>query len=222
MSRNFNQQKYSEAKHKVVVVAAGPGAGKSSLIEGAIVSAELADAGLLLPRYYVTRSPREDRDESNYNFVTPEEFEDAWEAGKMFERVTYNGHFYGSQSPEAVFDEAGLGPNNPAVAIYDLDIQEGVPALLDNFTGAFLVAIRTHNDRKREEKLLTERMRGRGDPEDEIRCRLELYYKHEKSLLFEGAGPIHPNIIIENVGELAVAQSAFNFAILNGTQPAEG
>ncbi len=222
MSREFSPEKYRDSAHKVVVVAGGSGAGKTSLIQGAIASTELAGSGLILPGYYVTRPPRKDRDETNYNFVTPEQFDEAWEARKMFERASYNGHFYGSQSPEAVFSETGKKPEDPALAIYDLDIQEGVPALLKNYPRTLFIAIQTYKDREREEPLLTERMRGRGDPEDEIRCRLELYYKHEKSLLFEGAGPIHPNIIIENVGELAVAQSAFNFAILNGTQPAEG
>lgn len=219
MASEFNPEEYRESPHKVVIVSGGSGSGKTSLIEGAIASDELTESGLILPRYYVTRPPREDRDETNYNFVTPAEFEEAWREGKMFERATYNGNFYGSQSPEAAFSEAAKKPEDPAVALYDLDIQEGVLALLDNFPGALLVAIRTHTDRKREEKLLTERMRGRGDSEDEIRRRLDIYYEHEKSLLFEGAGPIHPNIIIVNVGELAVAQSAFNHAILNGSLP---
>lgn len=220
MASKFNPEEYQESLRKVVIVAGGSGAGKTSLIEGAVASVELADSGLILPSYYVTRPPREDRDETNYNFVTPDEFEEAWEARKMFERATYNGNFYGSQSPDAVFDEAGLGPDDPAVAIYDLDIQEGVPALLKNCPGALLVAIRTYKDRELEEPLLIERMRGRGDSEDEISHRLGIYYEREKSLLFEGAGDIQPNITIVNVGELAVAQSAFNFAILNGTHPA--
>jgi guanylate kinase len=219
MASEFNSEDYRESAHKVVIVAGGSGSGKTSLIEGAIASDELDDSGLILPSYYVTRPPRVDRVETNYNFVTPEEFKKAWDARKMFERTEYNGYLYGSQSPEAVFEEARLGPDDPAVAIYDLDIQEGVPALLENSPGALLIAIRTYEDRKLEEPLLIERMRGRGDSEDEINHRLSIYYEREKSLLFEGASDNQPNIIIVNVGELAVAQSAFNLAILNGTLP---
>lgn len=222
MASKFNPEEYQESPRKVVIVAGGSGSGKTSLIEGAIASDELADSGLILPSYYVTRPPREDRVETNYNFVTPDKFEKAWADSEMFERTEYNGYLYGSQSPDAVFDQAGLGPDDPAVTIYDLDIEEGVPALLKNCPGALLVAIRTYIDREREEPLLIERMRGRGDSEDEISDRLGIYYEREKSLLFEGTGDIQPNITIVNVGELAVAQSAFNFAIMNGTQPVEG
>ncbi len=70
-----------------------------------------------------------------------------------------------------------------------------------------------------EGALLTERMRGRGDSEDEINHRLSIYYEREKSLLFERASHIQPNITIVNVGDLAIAQSAFNYAIINGSLP---
>lgn len=216
MSREFSPEKYRKSPHKVVVVAAGPGAGKSSLIEGAIESPELAESGLILPRYFVTRAPRKDRKETNYNFVTREEFEVAWDAGKMFERASYNGDFYGSESPNAAFERARLNAVDHATVIYDLDIQEGVPALLENYPEAMFVANRSYEDRDREEPLIIKRMRERGTSHKEINDRLDIYYKDQKPLLFEGAGDIMPDIIIENVGELAVAQAEFNYAILNG------
>ncbi len=218
MSRVFNPEEYRDSTRKVVVVAAGPGAGKSSLIEGAMTSTDLANQKLILPRYYVTREPREDRLEPNYNFVTEEEFEKAWTAGKMFERVRYNGKLYGSQSPDAVFDNADLNESDRALIVYDLDIKEGVPALLDNCPEALFIAIRTFQDRAQEEPLLIERMLGRGTPIDEINERLRDYYETQKPLLFEGASDIQPDIIIENLGEFAVVQTTFNYAIINGSQ----
>lgn len=78
---------------KHIYILVGPsGAGKDYLLGRALTT----HPGLYSIPSYTTRPPRTKQAAHPFHYVTQAEFDDAWSAGKILERVVEHGHCYGT------------------------------------------------------------------------------------------------------------------------------
>jgi len=128
-----------------------------------------------------TRPRRPTESDLAYEFVDEQEFLARVSAGYFLEWASYHGHLYGTPVPQA----------HEGVTLFEIELQ-GAHSLLKIDPTAFVVAL----EPARIEDL-EERMRSRGDREEQIAIRLE----DAQSEIAEGrkiAGLVVVNEVLEN------------------------
>ena len=160
---------------KLFLVSAPSGAGKSSLIDAVLVSANQSDLPLELSISYTTRSPR--KGESNgiqYFFISEEDFLDKKNSDFFLEYAEVHGNWYGT-SVDFVQSKLSSGVN----LILEIDVQgfRQINDLSLNHDSIFILPPSIHS--------LEERIKSRGDEDlESINLRLknakdELAYANE-------------------------------------------
>ncbi len=149
---------------KLFLVSAPSGAGKSSLIDAVLASADESDLPLELSISYTTRLPR--RGESNgsqYFFISEEDFLDKKNSNFFLEHAEVHGNWYGT-SVDFVQSKLSSGIN----LILEIDVQ-GFRQINDmplNYDSIFILPPSIHS--------LEERIKSRGDEDIEsINLRLK-------------------------------------------------
>ena len=160
---------------KLFLVSAPSGAGKSSLIDAVLASANKSDLPLELSISYTTRSPR--KGESNgiqYFFISEEDFLDKKNSNFFLEHAEVHGNWYGT-SVDFVKSKLSSGVN----LILEIDVQgfRQINNLSLNYDSIFILPPSIQS--------LEERIKTRGDEDLEaINLRLknaieELAYANE-------------------------------------------
>ena len=160
---------------KLFLVSAPSGAGKSSLIDAVLASANKSDLPLEVSISYTTRSPR--KGESNgiqYFFISEEDFLDKKNSNFFLEHAEVHGNWYGT-SVDFVESKLSSGVN----LILEIDVQgfRQINNLSLNYDSIFILPPSIQS--------LEERIKARGDEDLEaINLRLknakeELAYANE-------------------------------------------
>ena len=146
------------------LVSAPSGAGKSSLIDAVLASANQSDLPLELSISYTTRSPR--KGESNgiqYFFISEEDFLDKKNSDFFLEYAEVHGNWYGT-SLDFVQSKLSSGIN----LILEIDVQgfRQINDLSLNYDSIFILPPSIHS--------LEERIKSRGDEDlESINLRLK-------------------------------------------------
>ncbi|MEE2682309.1 MAG: guanylate kinase [Actinomycetota bacterium] len=138
----------------MVIVVSGPGGvGKGTIAESLVQRLDK----LWLSRSWTTREIRFGEDEDSYVFVSRDEFEKAVDGNRFLEWTEFHGNLYGTPVPEAPegFDVLLEIDVNGALSV----VEQGIEALL------IFVDAPSVEDQAR-------RLRGRGDPEEEVKRRI--------------------------------------------------
>ena len=115
-----------------------------------------------------TRVPRlGEVDGVAYHFVTRDEFDRRWDAGRFLERVEYNGKLYGIET-ESIRKVMDQGKNVLLVVE-----PHGAQQIRERWEGDLLQLFM----RPPSEEVLVERMRGRGDSEESIALRRNVDFR---------------------------------------------
>ena len=138
----------------MVIVVSGPGGvGKGTIAESLVMRLD----NLWLSRSWTTREIRVGEDEDSYVFVSRNEFEQAIAENRFLEWTEFHGNLYGTPLPEAPegFD-----------VLLEIDVN-GALSLVEQSIEALLIFVDAPSieDQAR-------RLRGRGDPEEEVKRRI--------------------------------------------------
>lgn len=138
----------------MVIVVSGPGGvGKGTIAESLVTRLD----NLWLSRSWTTREVRSGEDEDSYVFVSRSQFEKAIAEKRFLEWTEFHGNLYGTPLPEAPegFD-----------VLLEIDVN-GALSLVEQSIEALLIFVDTPSieDQAR-------RLRGRGDPEEEVERRI--------------------------------------------------
>ncbi len=149
---------------KLFLVSAPSGAGKSSLIDAVLASADESDLPLELSISYTTRLPRKGESNGNqYFFISEEDFLDKKNSNFFLEHAEVHGNWYGT-SVDFVQSKLRSGVN----LILEIDVQ-GFRQINDmslNYDSIFILPPSIHS--------LEERIKSRGDEDIEsINLRLK-------------------------------------------------
>ena len=149
---------------KLFLVSAPSGAGKSSLIDAVLASADESDLPLELSISYTTRLPRKGESNGNqYFFISEEDFLDKKNSNFFLEHAEVHGNWYGT-SVDFVQSKLSSGVN----LILEIDVQ-GFRQINDmplNYDSIFILPPSIHS--------LEERIKSRGDEDIEsINLRLK-------------------------------------------------
>ena len=149
---------------KLFLVSAPSGAGKSSLIDAVLASADESDLPLELSISYTTRLPRKgESNGSQYFFISEEDFLDKKNSNFFLEHAEVHGNWYGT-SVDFVQSKLNSGVN----LILEIDVQ-GFRQINDmslNYDSIFILPPSIHS--------LEERIKSRGDEDIEsINLRLK-------------------------------------------------
>ena len=149
---------------KLFLVSAPSGAGKSSLIDAVLASADESDLPLELSISYTTRLPRKgESNGSQYFFISEEDFLDKKNSTFFLEHAEVHGNWYGT-SVDFVQSKLSSGVN----LILEIDVQ-GFRQINDmslNYDSIFILPPSIHS--------LEERIKSRGDEDIEsINLRLK-------------------------------------------------
>jgi len=149
---------------KLFLVSAPSGAGKSSLIDAVLATANQSDLPLELSISYTTRSPRKGESNGNqYFFVSEEEFLDKKNSNFFLEYAEVHGNWYGT-SVDFVQSKLSSGVN----LILEIDVQgfRQINDLSLNYDSIFVLPPSIHS--------LEERIKSRGDEDlESINLRLK-------------------------------------------------
>jgi len=160
---------------KLFLVSAPSGAGKSSLIDAVLATANQSDLPLELSISYTTRSPRKGESNGNqYFFISEEDFLDKKNSDFFLEHAEVHGNWYGT-SLDFVQSKLSSGIN----LILEIDVQgfRQINDLSLNHDSIFILPPSIHS--------LEERIKSRGDEDlESINLRLknakdELTYANE-------------------------------------------
>ena len=146
------------------LVSAPSGAGKSSLIDAVLASANQSDLPLELSISYTTRSPRKGESNGNqYFFISEEDFLDKKNSNFFLEHAEVHGNWYGT-SLDFVQSKLSSGIN----LILEIDVQgfRQINDLSLNYDSIFILPPSIHS--------LEERIKSRGDEDlESINLRLK-------------------------------------------------
>jgi len=144
---------------RLFVVSGPSGAGKSTVCKKVRI-----DLNINLATSATTRSPREGEAHGReYYFLSVEEFENKIATDEFLEYANVHGNYYGTLKSEA---EARLSKGENV--ILEIDVQGGIQ-IKKKFEDACLVFFKAPS-----EKVLEERLRGRGtDAEEVVQLRLK-------------------------------------------------
>ena len=149
---------------KLFLVSAPSGAGKSSLIDAVLASADESDLPLELSISYTTRLPRKGESNGNqYFFISEEDFLDKKNSNFFLEHAEVHGNWYGT-SVDFVQSKLSSGVN----LILEIDVQgfRQINDLSLNYDSIFVLPPSIHS--------LEERIKTRGDEDlDSINLRLK-------------------------------------------------
>ena len=149
---------------KLFLVSAPSGAGKSSLIDAVLASANQSDLPLELSISYTTRSPRKGESNGNqYFFISEEDFLDKKNSNFFLEHAEVHGNWYGT-SLDFVQSKLSSGIN----LILEIDVQgfRQINDLSLNYDSIFILPPSIHS--------LEERIKSRGDEDlESINLRLK-------------------------------------------------
>ena len=149
---------------KLFLVSAPSGAGKSSLIDAVLASANQSDLPLELSISYTTRSPRKGESNGNqYFFISEEDFLDKKNSNFFLEHAEVHGNWYGT-SVDFVQSKLSSGIN----LILEIDVQgfRQINDLSLNYDSIFILPPSIHS--------LEERIKSRGDEDlESINLRLK-------------------------------------------------
>ena len=176
---------------KLFLVSAPSGAGKSSLIDAVLASANQSDLALELSISYTTRSPRKgESNGSQYFFISKKNFLDKKNSHFFLEDAEVHGNLYGT-SVEFVESKLNAGVN----LILEIDVQ-GFRQINDldiNYESIFILPPSINS--------LEKRIKARGDDDVEaINLRLK-NAKDELSFASE-----YQHIIVNDSFEVAAGQ----------------
>ena len=184
---------------KLFLVSAPSGAGKSSLIDAALVRANKSDLPLELSVSYTTRLPRKgESDAKDYFFVSKEEFLDKKNSNFFLEFAEVHGNLYGT-SIDFVKSKLSLGVN----LILEIDVQgfRQINDLSMNYESIFILPPSIHS--------LEERIKNRGD--EDLKA-IDLRLKNAKDELVHASEYKH---LIVNDSFDKAADELFNIIAQN-------
>lgn len=155
-------------KGRLFVISGPSGAGKSTVCKQV-----RRDLNINLATSATTRAPREGEEEGReYYFLTKEVFEEKIKNNEFLEYANVHGNYYGTLKSEAEL-RLERGEN----VILEIDVQGGIQ-IKEKFPSAYLIFFKAPN-----EKVLEERLRGRGTEKEEV---VQLRLKNSlKELAFE-------------------------------------
>jgi guanylate kinase len=138
----------------VIVVVCGPGGvGKGTVVARLVA----ADPGLWLSRSWTTRPPRPGEAPDAYTFVDRDAFERRVAEDGFLEHAEFLGNLYGTPWPDATDDRD---------VVLEIDVQ-GAEQVLRRDPHALVVLLEPPS-----EEVQAERLRGRGDPPDQLERRV--------------------------------------------------
>ena len=184
---------------KLFLVSAPSGAGKSSLIDAALVRANKSDLPLELSVSYTTRLPRKgESDAKDYFFVSKEEFLDKKNSNFFIEFAEVHGNLYGT-SIDFVESKLSLGVN----LILEIDVQgfRQINDLSMNYESIFILPPSINS--------LEERIKNRGDEDHDA---IDLRLKNAKDEL--GHASEYKHLIVNDSFDKA-ADELFNIIAQN-------
>lgn len=145
----------------MICVLFGPGGvGKGTVVRELVER----DPQLWLSRSWTTRPRRPEESDDAYVFVDADEFLTHAEGGGFLEYAEFNGHLYGTPTPE---------PPSGRDVLLEIEIQ-GARQVRSKFPEAVLILLVAPSP-----AAYAERMRARGDDEDHVRRRIALGAQEE-------------------------------------------
>ena len=138
----------------MVIVVSGPGGvGKGTIAQSLVDSME----NLWLSKSWTTRPIRDGESPDSYVFVNREQFESSIDSGKFLEWAEFQGNLYGTPLPEA--------PEGMHILL-EIDVQ-GAKSIADHGLEFLMIFVDAPTIEDQ-----AERLRGRGDNEEQVSRRI--------------------------------------------------
>jgi guanylate kinase len=145
------------------------------------------DPSLWLSRSWTTREPRAGEPPDAYRFVTREEFEAHAAAGGFLEWAEFLGNLYGTPVPD---------PPEGSDVLLEIDVQ-GAEQVLRHHPDALLIFVDTPSP-----AVQSERLRGRGDPEEKVAARVAAADQERQLGRSLGAVEVVNDVLDATVGQI--------------------